>query len=293
MKNLKPIVSLTLAAALTATLAVGALAAEETEPLETIEVSVDDLMAGYDEGMADHLADTLRPVLAANPEDAPLVIAPAPQSRNYSAGQYDITVNGATLDVQASVMVPLRKVAEAMGYTVTWHGDTKSVTVETGKMHTEVVLGRDLYFATTSMEGMVGMTAPFSLGVPPYCVDGVTYVPLGLFEVLEGNVEGMFTVKEDEIVIDTDADKVGVVIVSVEEKLTEEELNALLKKYNMTVLYDYQNFNMYAFRLEKALDRAEMAAFCEKLEGEDKVLSAEPDQKMELMDGGAGTGSAQ
>lgn len=80
-------------------------------------------------------------------------------------------------------------------------------------------------------------------------------------------------------------DTVDVVIVSVEEKFTPEQLDTLLKKYNMTVVYDYQSFHMYAFRLEKALNRADMDTFLAQLEQEEGILFAEPDSKMELLDG--------
>lgn len=299
MKRTRTVTSIALVLVLTTLLAVGsmaieALAAEETEPAETIEVSVADLLSGYEEGDADHVADTLRPVLATDTED--LVIAPAPQAKYYSAGQFDITVNGVTLDAQGCAMVPLRKVAEALGYTVTWNGDD-TVTVDSGKMHTTVTFGEDLYFATTSIEGMVGMTAPFSLGVPPYCVNGITYVPLGLFEVLEGNEEGFFLVYDNDVVIDAQvydelpiddyrspAEPVDVVIVSVEEDFTGGDLAALLEKYDMTVVYDYQSFSVYAFRLPKALAGQEMADFLDKLESEEKVLFAEPDSVIYLDD---------
>lgn len=48
--------------------------------------------------------------------------------------------------------------------------------------------------AATSIEGMVGMTAPFSLSSAPVVSDGVTYVPLELFTVLTGNHADALTV---------------------------------------------------------------------------------------------------
>ena len=45
------------------------------------------------------------------------------------------------------------------------------------------------------------MSAPFSLGAAPYVVDGVTYVPLGLFNALLGNREGAVALEENTIVI--------------------------------------------------------------------------------------------
>lgn len=95
--------------------------------------------------------------------------------------------------------------------------------------------------------------------------------------------------KKEEPTVDGDPaawedNQVDVVLVSVEDKFTPDQLDALLKKYNMTVVYDYQNFNMYAFQLEKALSKADMDAFLAKLEREDGILMAEADSKAYLMD---------
>ena len=70
-------------------------------------------------------------------------------------------------------MIPLRAVAEPLGFTVTW--DNGSVLVDNGIIHTKVTIGVDRYVITTSREDLVGMSAPFSLGAAPYVVEGVTY----------------------------------------------------------------------------------------------------------------------
>lgn len=57
-------------------------------------------------------------------------------------------------------MVPLRAVAEPLGFTVTW--DNGSVLVDNGTIHTKVTIGVDRYTITTSKETLVGMSAPFS-----------------------------------------------------------------------------------------------------------------------------------
>ena len=73
--------------------------------------------------------------------------------------------------------VPLRAVAEALGFTVTWNGDG-TVTVDSGEMHSVITIGEDRYQAVTSIEGAVGATGPLQLGAPPYVIHGTTYVPL-------------------------------------------------------------------------------------------------------------------
>ena len=107
-------------------------------------------------------------------------------------GTFPVEADGQSTGVQACLMVPLRAVAEPLGFTVTW--DDGGVLVDNGTLHTRVVIGQDRYTLTTSKEGLVGMSAPFSLGAPPYVANGVTYVPVALFDALLG--EGAVTVTD-------------------------------------------------------------------------------------------------
>ena len=67
-----------------------------------------------------------------------------------------------------------------------------------------MTIGVDRYVITTSHEDMVGMSAPFSLGCVPYATNGVTYVPLSLFDALLGNQEDAITGDTGVISIKTD-----------------------------------------------------------------------------------------
>lgn len=143
----------------------------------------------------------------------PMVISPAPAETNTTAviapGPEEsrpgciLRIDGEDTDVRACIMVPLRAVAEKLGFTVTWNGDG-SILLDNGVMHSVVVVGRDLYQVTTSNPELVGMSAPFSLGVPPYVVNGATYVPLGLFDALLGSRQGAVTMENGVISLDTD-----------------------------------------------------------------------------------------
>ncbi|MDR1000081.1 MAG: copper amine oxidase N-terminal domain-containing protein [Clostridiales bacterium] len=89
-----------------------------------------------------------------------------------------ITVNGKTIDgVQAALtadgegLLPLRAIAEAMGLTVEWFGDTR--TVQIGKS-ASVVIGRDAY--------SVNRAAPQELGIAPQLIKDRTYVPFAFFD---------------------------------------------------------------------------------------------------------------
>lgn len=72
-------------------------------------------------------------------------------------------------------------------------------------MHTDIRIGVDSYFVSTSIEGVAGMSGPFSLGAAPYVTNGVTYVPLELFRPLLGNGADVITVDGGTISIHSDS----------------------------------------------------------------------------------------
>ena len=116
-----------------------------------------------------------------------------------------LTVNGEATGItveeqNGGYLVPVRRLAEYLGYTVEWHPEDGTVTLDSGSMHATLTLGVNSYQAVTSLEGMVGMTAPFALAAAPYAVDGVTYAPLELFVVLMGNPEEAVTAADGGVV---------------------------------------------------------------------------------------------
>ena len=125
-------------------------------------------------------------------------------------GALPLTVNGAETGITVTeenggYIVPLRALAEYLGYTVAWHGEDSTVTLDSGSMHATVTLGVNRYQAVTSLEGAVGMTAPFSLAAAPYAVDGTTYVPLELFVVLMGNPADAVTANDGAVELTAEA----------------------------------------------------------------------------------------
>ena len=106
-----------------------------------------------------------------------------------AAGQSDLlklTIDGQKSDTQLAVMVPVRDLAEELGFTVTWDGEDQMVTLDSGTMHANFTIGVNSYIAATSIEGMVGMTAPLhpvlrSRGVRrgDLCAFGALYCPDG------------------------------------------------------------------------------------------------------------------
>ncbi len=89
------------------------------------------------------------------------------------------------IDVTAALMVPLRKTAEQLGFSVTEKAGR--ISVDDGNLRATVTAGVDSYTVSPVNAGMSVSSAPFSLGVPPCVKDGVTFVPVSLFRVLLGN----------------------------------------------------------------------------------------------------------
>ena len=112
-----------------------------------------------------------------------------------------LIINGEATTIKPCVMVPLRDVAEALGFTVTWDEENQCATVDSGKMHINVSIGLDLYVATTSIPDMVGMTAPFSCGVAPTLTNNVTYVPVEIFRPLLENKDTAIVMDGETIII--------------------------------------------------------------------------------------------
>ena len=84
-------------------------------------------------------------------------------------------------------MVPVRAVGEALGCAIDWDPANKiSVTHDVRTM--TITVGEDLYVsAATQSSGLVGMTAPQTLGAAPYYDEqGSTWAPAALFQVLQG-----------------------------------------------------------------------------------------------------------
>jgi hypothetical protein len=97
-----------------------------------------------------------------------------------------IELNGKKIDLKdatlygknGKLMVPLRVVAEAIGYKVTWNGNEQSVELSNGSNFTKVYIGKDSYF--------YGKMTPIQFGVAPEVKNNQTYVPLNfVFDILK------------------------------------------------------------------------------------------------------------
>lgn len=146
------------------------------------------------------------PAMAVN--DEPMVIAPAPNAQSQQA-QMKIVVKGKTtslqtISVNGCTMAPVRAVCEALGFKVTWNAD-RSININNGKMQSDLRIGDNSYVVYTAVEGMAGMSAPFSLGSAPIIKNNTAYVPIDLFVPLFGNDPATVKTSGDTITINPDA----------------------------------------------------------------------------------------
>lgn len=146
------------------------------------------------------------PAMAVN--DEPMVIAPAPNTQSQQA-QMKIVVKGKTMPVQTisvngCTMAPVRAIAKALGFKVTWNAD-RSININNGEMQSDLRIGDNSYVVYTAVEGMAGMSAPFSLGSAPIIKNNTAYVPIDLFVPLFGNDQATVKTSGDTITINPDA----------------------------------------------------------------------------------------
>lgn len=146
------------------------------------------------------------PAMAVN--DEPMMIAPAPNAQSQQA-QMKIVVKGKTMPVQTisvngCTMAPVRAIAEALGFKVTWNAD-RSININNGEMQSDLRIGDNSYVVYTAVEGMAGMSAPFSLGSAPIIKNNTAYVPIDLFVPLFGNDPATVKTSGDTITINPDA----------------------------------------------------------------------------------------
>ena len=137
--------------------------------------------------------------------DEPMVIAPAPTSSSYSVVIENNTLDlgGETVyELNKHMMVPLRTVAEKLGFKVKWDGECQGISLDNGEVNTIVYISQDNYYMASSTA--IGMSAPTALGVAPALKNGTIYVPADMFNILY--CEDVVSVKDNVITIKTDND---------------------------------------------------------------------------------------
>ena len=74
------------------------------------------------------------------------------------------------------------------------------------------------------------------------------------------------------------------ILITVADDFGEADLQTLLKKYGLSVKYDYSSMKIYALTANHDMNEKELTALLEALAKENKILSAEPDQMIRLTD---------
>lgn len=88
-------------------------------------------------------------------------------------------VEGASFRVDnGRTLIPIRSVAEGLGYEVEWNNDTRSVALAKMPSYITFTIGIDGY--------TFAKTAPMPLGTAPEIIDGSTYVPVEVVSELMG-----------------------------------------------------------------------------------------------------------
>ncbi len=125
-------------------------------------------------------------------------------------------INGATVDGVAVVtegelvLIPLRAVAEGLGYTVTWIEEGQAITLEKGAQFIQMAIGEDAY--------TFSRRAPQSLGTAPVLVnDSVTHVPASFITDIIGgyysvNEDGTYKIVNPSIVTVTEVTEDGILV---------------------------------------------------------------------------------
>ncbi len=165
----------------------------------------------------------------ASDSDEPMVIAPAPE-KTYSVVVENEKLNLNENDVYTKndkIMVPLRAVAEKLGFDVEWENDTEEVKLDNKEVNTKISIGNDLYYMASSTA--IGMSAPTPLGAAPELKGDKTYVPADMFNVLY--CKTAYTVKDNVITFFKDGvkddDSVQIPNPFTEYKTIEEAKKAL------------------------------------------------------------------
>ncbi len=122
------------------------------------------------------------------------ILTSAPAAEEALIGVPEITVDKEIVDLSkihlsqyifeenGNVMVPLRAVAETMGFTVSWDEEKQAITVGDNEWEAVLYIGIDSYVGESKIA--LGMSTPQSYGAAPQLVEGTTFVPAKMFEIM-------------------------------------------------------------------------------------------------------------
>ncbi|AHM58144.1 hypothetical protein EAL2_808p06410 (plasmid) [Peptoclostridium acidaminophilum DSM 3953] len=134
--------------------------------------------AMYDPNMDYSKLDPNKPMILK--ADTPMLISEQGGEASHASEAYTvagaISVGGDELSAKAikkedgTIMIPLRAVAEKLGYELKWSGNDKPIEIVRGPQWTTVTIGKNSYF--------FAKMAPMQLKSAPVLYDSATYVPV-------------------------------------------------------------------------------------------------------------------
>ena len=136
-------------------------------------------------------------------EETPLLTSSVSAGYSVVTGDKTLELSDAYADGK-NIMIPLRKVAESLGFKVVWDEDKQGVTLDDGEVNTTVYIGTDSYYMASSTA--IEMSAPTELGSAPVLKDSTTYVPVDMFKILYCN-DSAVTADGKKITINSRDDK--------------------------------------------------------------------------------------
>lgn len=117
---------------------------------------------------------------------------PAFAAENVPEKAYAIVVNGQTLDLGdlpvspyqegSTVMVPLRKIGEALGYKVDWNAETNAITIDDDYIQKATLFAGSAAVVFEGRLQVINMSREIENAAATVIHAGYTYVPLEFFE---------------------------------------------------------------------------------------------------------------
>lgn len=125
----------------------------------------------------------------AHPSHVMTLEAPAAYTLTVSSKELDLSVlPKAPYEENGVLMVPLRLIGEALGYSVDWDPESGAITVDDNYIQKATLFNGSATVSFESRLKVIDMTHPWENDAPTACYDGCTYVPLTFFETFFNDV---------------------------------------------------------------------------------------------------------
>jgi hypothetical protein len=128
---------------------------------------------------------------------AAAVVEDKAASKGVYLKDYKLLVEGKQLDttglptpalsLNKETMVPLRKIAEALGYTVSWNPEKASARMDMSIASMDFTNGTNIYKRKGKLKA-INLDADYKYVNAPLIIDGVTYVPASVFGIFFNDV---------------------------------------------------------------------------------------------------------